>query len=56
MSSYLNVIEKIQAAKVDAVYYGGYSAEAGILIRELRDRGDDLQFVAGDGINSETSS
>jgi branched-chain amino acid transport system substrate-binding protein len=53
LAHYLDVIEKIQAAKADAVYYGGYSAEAGILIRELRDRGDDLQFVAGDGINSE---
>jgi branched-chain amino acid transport system substrate-binding protein len=50
---YLDIIDKIEAANIDAVYYGGYSPEAGILIRELRDRGDDLQFVAGDGINSE---
>jgi branched-chain amino acid transport system substrate-binding protein len=50
---YLDVIEKIQAANVDVVYYGGYSPEAGVLIRGLRDRGDDVQLVAGDGINSE---
>ena len=50
---YLDVIEKIQAANIDVVYYGGYSPEAGVLIRGLRDRGDDLQLVAGDGINSE---
>jgi branched-chain amino acid transport system substrate-binding protein len=53
LANYFYVIEKIQAANIDAVYYGGYSPEAGILIRGLRDRGDDLQLVAGDGINSE---
>jgi branched-chain amino acid transport system substrate-binding protein len=52
-TDYFDVIEKIQAANIDVLYYGGYSPEAGILIRVLRERGDDLQFVAGDGINSE---
>jgi branched-chain amino acid transport system substrate-binding protein len=50
---YLDVIEEIQAANIDVVYYGGYSPEAGVLIRGLRTRGDDLQLIAGDGINSE---
>jgi branched-chain amino acid transport system substrate-binding protein len=50
---YFDVMEKIQAENIDVVYYGGYSAEAGVLIRGLRDRGDDLQLVSGDGINSE---
>jgi branched-chain amino acid transport system substrate-binding protein len=50
---YFDVMEKIRAANIDVVYYGGYSAEAGVLIRGLRDRGDDLQLVSGDGINSE---
>jgi branched-chain amino acid transport system substrate-binding protein len=50
---YFDLIEEIQAASIDVLYYGGYSPEAGILIRGLRDRGDDLQLVAGDGINSE---
>ena len=50
---YFDVMEKIQAANIDVVYYGGYSPEAGVLIRGLRNRGDDLQLVAGDGINSE---
>ena len=49
---YFDVMEKIQAANIDVVYYGGYSPEAGVLIRGLRNRGDDLQLVAGDGINS----
>jgi branched-chain amino acid transport system substrate-binding protein len=51
--NYFDVIEKIETANIDVVYYGGYSPEAGILLRGLRDRGDDLQLVAGDGINSE---
>jgi branched-chain amino acid transport system substrate-binding protein len=50
---YLDVVEKIEAANTDVVYYGGYSPEAGVLVRRLRDRGDDLQLVSGDGINSE---
>jgi branched-chain amino acid transport system substrate-binding protein len=50
---YLDIIEEIQAANIDVVYYGGYSAEAGVLIRGLRTRDDDLLLVAGDGINSE---
>jgi branched-chain amino acid transport system substrate-binding protein len=50
---YFDAIDKIGSANIDVVYYGGYSREAGVLIRGLRDRGDDLQLVAGDGINSE---
>ena len=50
---YFDVIEKIRAADTDVVYYGGYSPEAGVLIRGLRDLGDDLQLISGDGINSE---
>jgi branched-chain amino acid transport system substrate-binding protein len=51
--NYSDIIEEIRGANIDVVYYGGYSAEAGVLIRGLRDRGDDLQLVSGDGINSE---
>jgi branched-chain amino acid transport system substrate-binding protein len=50
---YFEVVEKIQATDVDVLYYDGYAPEAGLLIRQLRDRGDDLQLVAGDGLSSE---
>jgi branched-chain amino acid transport system substrate-binding protein len=50
---YSNLIEKLQAADIEALYYGGYAAEAGLLIRQLRDRSDDLQFIGGDGIATE---
>jgi branched-chain amino acid transport system substrate-binding protein len=50
---YFEVVEKIQATNVDVLYYAGYAPEAGLLIRQLRDRGDDLQLVSGDGLSSE---
>jgi branched-chain amino acid transport system substrate-binding protein len=50
---YFEIVEKIQAASIDALYYAGYPAEAGLLIRQLRDRGDDLQLISADGLSSE---
>jgi branched-chain amino acid transport system substrate-binding protein len=50
---YFEVVEKIRATNVDVLYYAGYPPEAGLLIRQLRDRGDDLQLVAADGLSSE---
>jgi branched-chain amino acid transport system substrate-binding protein len=53
LADYFDILEKIEAAHADVVYYGGYSPEAGVLIRGLRNRNNDVQLVAGDGINSE---
>jgi branched-chain amino acid transport system substrate-binding protein len=50
---YFEVVEKIQATTIDVLYYAGYPPEAGLLIRQLRDRGDDLQLVAADGLATE---
>lgn len=50
---YFEVVKKIQAMSIDVLYYAGYPAEAGLLIRQLRDRGDDLQMVSADGLSSE---
>ena len=38
---------------VEVLYFGGYTAEAGLIIRQARERGYELQLVAGDGINEE---
>ena len=51
---YFEVVEKIQATNVDVLYYAGYPPEAGLLIRQLRDRGDDLQLVSADGLAAKT--
>jgi branched-chain amino acid transport system substrate-binding protein len=53
---YFDVLEKIQATNVDVLYYAGYAAEAGLLIRQLRDRGDDLQLVSADALSTEDFS
>jgi branched-chain amino acid transport system substrate-binding protein len=50
---YFEVVEKIQATSIDVLYYAGYPAEAGLLIRQLRGRGDDLQLVSADGLSTE---
>jgi branched-chain amino acid transport system substrate-binding protein len=50
---YFDIVEKIMATNVDVLYYAGYSPEAGLLIRQLRDRGDDLQLLSADGLASE---
>jgi branched-chain amino acid transport system substrate-binding protein len=45
---YIDLILKMQAAGVDVLYYGGYSTEAALVIRQARDRGYDLQLISGD--------
>ena len=52
--SYSKLVTKMQAAGIDVVYVGGYSAEAGLMVRQARDRGYGAQFVLGDaGTNDE---
>jgi branched-chain amino acid transport system substrate-binding protein len=50
---YLDVVEKLQETNIDVLYYAGYPQEAGLLIRQLRGRGDDLQLIAADGLSTE---
>ena len=50
---YSAVVAKLQDAAIDAVYIGGYSADAGLIVRQSRDRGYMGQFVAGDAVTNE---
>ena len=43
------VVTKVTAAKADAVFYGGYYTEAGLLVKQLRQAGWEGQFMSGDG-------
>ena len=43
---------KIKSSGADLVYFGGLYAEAGTLVRQLRDQGWSAPFVSGDGIAS----
>jgi branched-chain amino acid transport system substrate-binding protein len=38
---------------IDVLYVGGYSADAGAILRSARERGDDVQLVGGDGLGGE---
>jgi branched-chain amino acid transport system substrate-binding protein len=46
---YSSTVNKISAAKVDAIFYGGYYAEGGRLLKQLRDAGVKAPFVSDDG-------
>ena len=51
--NYADVIERLQAERIDVVYVGGYTAETGLLVRQARDRGYAAQFVTGDAVTNE---
>lgn len=44
-----SVVTKVKSAGSDAVFYGGYYAEAGLLVKQLRQAGWKGQFMSGDG-------
>jgi branched-chain amino acid transport system substrate-binding protein len=43
-----DVLDRIQAAGTDAIYYAGYADIGAPVIRDLRARGDDVAYVTGD--------
>lgn len=47
---YSAIVTKLKAAKIDILYYGGYQAEAGLLIRQMRDQGMSTRLVSGDAL------
>ncbi|GAA3033092.1 branched-chain amino acid ABC transporter substrate-binding protein [Streptosporangium longisporum] len=49
-SDFSSVVNKVAAAKPDAVFFGGYYAAGGNLLKQLRDKGvKDTRFLSGDG-------
>ncbi|MBV8979739.1 MAG: branched-chain amino acid ABC transporter substrate-binding protein [Acidimicrobiia bacterium] len=47
--NYSSTVNKVNAGKVDAVFYGGYYQDAGPLLKQLRDGQFKGAFVSGDG-------
>ncbi len=43
------VVTKVKASGADAVFYGGYYTEAGLLAKQLRQAGFKGTFMSGDG-------
>lgn len=48
---YSALVTKLKAAKVDIVYYGGYYAEAGLIVRQAKEQGLGAILIGGDGLN-----
>ncbi len=42
-------VTKVKSSKADAFFYGGYYAEAGLLVKQLRQAGFKGLFMSGDG-------
>lgn len=48
-SSFSSTINAVKPANADAIFFGGYYAAAGKLVKQLRDSGVQGTFVSGDG-------
>jgi branched-chain amino acid transport system substrate-binding protein len=48
-SDYSSTVNKVRSAGAEAIFYGGYYAEAGKLLKQLRDAGVKAKFVSDDG-------
>jgi branched-chain amino acid transport system substrate-binding protein len=46
---YSSTVNKIKGANVDVVFYGGYYAQAGTFVKQLKDAGVTAKFVSADG-------
>ena len=49
---YSDLLEQLRAASIEVLYLGGYSPEAGLIIRQARDREYGVQLVAGDSLST----
>jgi branched-chain amino acid transport system substrate-binding protein len=48
-SDFSSVVNKVAAAKPDAIFFGGYYAAGGNLLKQLRDKKVEAKFLSGDG-------
>jgi len=49
-SDYSAVITKLKSSGVDLVYFGGYHPELGLLLRQAREQGLNVQFMGPEGV------
>jgi len=45
-----SLIRKMKEANIDVIYYGGYQAEAGLIVRQAHDQGLKAQFIGADAL------
>jgi branched-chain amino acid transport system substrate-binding protein len=51
---YSAVVSDIEASGADAIFYGGYDAQTGLIVQQAREAGVDAPIVSGDGSVSGT--
>lgn len=44
------LVDKLKQADVDVLYYGGYHTEAGLITRQMREKGMKTQLISGDAL------
>jgi branched-chain amino acid transport system substrate-binding protein len=47
---YSALVSRMKQAGIQVIYLGGYHAEAGLIIRQAKEQGMDVQLVAGDAL------
>ena len=52
-TEYAETVSALEAAGIEVLFYGGYTAEAALIARHAHERGYDLQLVGSDNLNSE---
>jgi branched-chain amino acid transport system substrate-binding protein len=50
---YSALVTKLKSAKVDALYFGGYKTEAGLIVRQMREQGLKAPLISGDALVTE---
>ena len=50
---YSAFVTKLKAANIDALYYGGYHTELGLIARQMREQGLNAQILSGDALNTQ---
>ncbi|GKU85250.1 branched-chain amino acid ABC transporter substrate-binding protein [Niallia sp. NCCP-28] len=48
------VLNQVSSKKPDLLYFGGLYSEGGLLVKQARDKGIDVPFMGGDGLDSST--
>jgi branched-chain amino acid transport system substrate-binding protein len=51
-----SLVTKMKGLKVDAIFFGGYHTEAGLIVRQAFDQGLKAKFVSGDALVTEEFS
>jgi len=47
---YSSIVTRLKAGRIDVLFYGGYHAEAGLILRQMRAQGMSTRLVSGDAL------